>query len=159
MPYLIDGHNLIPKVPGLRLDDLDDEEQLIRLLQRYLQHEPGKTIEVFFDRRAPGARKTQRLGRVKAHFVAPPQDADGAIIARLQALGGAARTWTVVSSDHRVQNAARAAGARVITSEEFARRMRQAETPPIPAEEEKPPDDLSIEEWEALFRRRDKPPL
>ena len=31
MPYLIDGHNLIPKM-GLKLADLDDEMQLIELL-------------------------------------------------------------------------------------------------------------------------------
>ena len=34
MPYLIDGHNLIPKL-GLRLDSLDDEEQLIPRLQEF----------------------------------------------------------------------------------------------------------------------------
>ena len=27
MPYIIDGHNLIPKVSGLSLGDMDDEQQ------------------------------------------------------------------------------------------------------------------------------------
>lgn len=34
MPYLIDGHNLIPKI-GLRLSEPDDELELIRLLQDF----------------------------------------------------------------------------------------------------------------------------
>ena len=29
---VIDGHNLIPKIPGLRLDDPDDEMKLIEKL-------------------------------------------------------------------------------------------------------------------------------
>ena len=28
MPYIIDGHNLIPNVPGLDLNKIDDEIQL-----------------------------------------------------------------------------------------------------------------------------------
>ena len=35
MPYLIDGHNLIPKVAGLSLKAVDDEMQLIELLQEF----------------------------------------------------------------------------------------------------------------------------
>jgi len=37
MPYLIDGHNLIPKIPGLRLDQLDDEQSLFALLDDYFK--------------------------------------------------------------------------------------------------------------------------
>jgi hypothetical protein len=33
MPYIVDGHNLIPKVPGLNLQDMEDELQLVELLQ------------------------------------------------------------------------------------------------------------------------------
>ena len=32
MTYLIDGHNLIPHVAGLSLDQLDDEDGLVALL-------------------------------------------------------------------------------------------------------------------------------
>ena len=34
MPYLIDGHNLIPKL-GLRLDSVDDEMELVAILQEF----------------------------------------------------------------------------------------------------------------------------
>ena len=47
MPYLIDGHNLIPKV-GLRLDSVDDELELIELLQAHGRRSRS-LIEVFFD--------------------------------------------------------------------------------------------------------------
>ncbi len=42
MPYLIDGHNLIPKV-GLRLDSMDDEMDLLAHLQEFSPFEarPG----------------------------------------------------------------------------------------------------------------------
>ncbi|MBP1702274.1 MAG: hypothetical protein H6Q38_1381, partial [Chloroflexi bacterium] len=35
MPYIVDGHNLIPKIPGLSLRAIDDEMQLIELLQEF----------------------------------------------------------------------------------------------------------------------------
>ena len=30
--YVVDGHNLVPKVPGMSLSDPDDETKLISLL-------------------------------------------------------------------------------------------------------------------------------
>lgn len=47
MPYLIDGHNLIGKVPNLRQDDPEDEKQLIEMLQEFCQR-TGKYKEVYF---------------------------------------------------------------------------------------------------------------
>ena len=41
MPVLIDGHNLIAKLPGIHLDDPDDEERLVERLRRY-QARTGK---------------------------------------------------------------------------------------------------------------------
>ena len=34
MPYLIDGHNLIPEI-GLQLDSCDDEPELVKRLNLY----------------------------------------------------------------------------------------------------------------------------
>ena len=47
MPYLIDGHNLIPKL-GLRLDSVDDEMELVAILQEFARLERSQ-IEVYFD--------------------------------------------------------------------------------------------------------------
>lgn len=35
MNYLIDGHNLIARTPGLSLADPDDEAKLVQLLRRW----------------------------------------------------------------------------------------------------------------------------
>jgi len=37
MPYLIDGHNLIPFMHGMSLDQLDDELRLIDFLEAYFR--------------------------------------------------------------------------------------------------------------------------
>jgi len=159
MPYLIDGHNLIPKIPGLSLKDADDEIQLIQLLQAYQHRLRGKKLEVYFDKAAPGTSRTQRYGNIRAHFVRRGS-ADDAIKARLRAIGRGASTWTVVTSDREIQVAARAAHARVVSSEDFARQLLSDRGAPHPATDpgEKPHIDISpndIEEWLRLFSHRD----
>ncbi len=152
MPFLIDGHNLIPHVPGLSLQHIDDEVQLIQRLQAHHQRS-GKKIEVYFDNAPAGYQRTQRFGSVTAHFVRRGSSADEAIRGRLQKLGRAARTWTVVSSDRQVQAAARAALANVVSSENFAVGLAdQAETPPDPgtrAQVDLSPEE--VDEWLRLF--------
>jgi predicted RNA-binding protein with PIN domain len=122
MPYLIDGHNLIPDLPGFSLKYIDDELKLIHLLQEFcrLKH---KQVEVYFDNAPNGFTKTQKLGSVTAHFVPKGQTADTAIQMRLKALGNAAKNWTVVSSDHWVQNRAHESHTRIIDSKTFANQM------------------------------------
>jgi uncharacterized protein len=102
MPYLIDGHNLIPKVPGLNLSDIDDEMELVELLQVFCRRK-RKTAEVYFDQAPPGFSGRRRFGQVTAYFVPQGHSADDAIRQRLKHLGKAARNWAVVSSDHQVQ--------------------------------------------------------
>ncbi len=62
MLILIDGHNLIPKIPGMSLADLDDENQLIPLLQTYCRKRRN-TVEVYFDRAPVGRAGNGALGR------------------------------------------------------------------------------------------------
>lgn len=125
MPYLIDGHNLIPKVPGLSLRAADDEMQLVALLQEFCRRQ-RKQVEVFFDNAPPGGARARVFGPVTARFVRAGQTADQAIYARLQRLGRAARNWTVVSSDRAVQAAARGARSQALSSEEFATFMMES---------------------------------
>jgi predicted RNA-binding protein with PIN domain len=163
MQYLIDGHNLIPKVPGLSLEALDDEQQLIELLQEFCRRRPGRRrgagLEVFFDQAPPGQAGTRRYGMVTAHFVRQGKTADQAIAQRLRRLGKGARNFIVVSSDHQVQNAAHEAHAGVLSSEDFAALLRSGvgENPPGP--ENRP--DVSLEpqelkEWLDLFGADDQ---
>jgi hypothetical protein len=122
MPYLIDGHNLIPKIPGIDLDDIDDEEQLIKLLQQFTRN-TQKKVELYFDQAPPGHPQRKSLGRLSVIFVRQGRTADAAIRKRLKSLQKKAKNWTVVSSDHEVQAAARGAQARVLSADQFSHQL------------------------------------
>jgi len=122
---IIDGHNLVPKIPGMSLDSLDDEHQLITLLNDYCAR-MNKSAEVFFDKAAPGWSGRSRIGRLQVVFVPELSSADNAIIQRLNRAGKSARNLTVVTSDHRIQMEARSKGAAVVKSEDFARELVKA---------------------------------
>ena len=153
MPYLIDGHNLIPKV-GLRLDSMDDEMELVTILQEFARLH-RRQVEVYFDGAPADQAGTHSLGTVKAHFVRVGMTADDAIARRLKKLGRSAKNWTVVSSDRQVQANARAARTVVLSSEEFARQLQQ--TPR--GESSKPAADrkvspAEVDEWLRIFGSR-----
>lgn len=122
MPYLIDGHNLIPKIPGIDLDDIDDEEQLIKLLQQFTRN-TRKKVELYFDQAPPGHPQRKSLGRLSVIFVRQGRTADDAIRKRLKSLQKKAKNWIVVSSDHEVQAAARGAQARVLSAAQFSHQL------------------------------------
>jgi predicted RNA-binding protein with PIN domain len=153
MPLLIDGHNLIPKIPGLSLDALDDEQQLIEMLQEYCRLQ-RKQAEVFFDQASPGGARAHNFGLVTARFVRQGSTADQAIRQRLYRLGRSARNWTVVSSDQAIQAETRAAQARLLSSEEFAAMLVRvlrgdATKNEQPGNEEISPEEL--QDWLGLF--------
>lgn len=156
MPYLIDGHNLIPKIPGLRLGSVDDEMQLVVLLQDFCRLS-RKQVEVYFDQAAPGQSGKRSLGMVRAHFVPSGRTADQAIQQRLNKLSRSARNWTVVSSDRSVQLSARQAGAQVLASEAFAALIRDTLKQDHSANQDKSDRNLTpeeVEEWLDLFHPR-----
>lgn len=152
MPYLIDGHNLIPKL-GLRLDSVDDEMELIAILQEFCRVE-HKQVEVFFDGAPTPHAGTRKLGPVTAHFVRLGTSADNAIRKRLQILRKSARNWTVVSSDRQVQTEAHAALAEVVSSDSFAMILRQARNSAPKPNSERKLSQKEIDEWLKLFEER-----
>jgi predicted RNA-binding protein with PIN domain len=150
MPYLIDGHNLIPKL-GLRLEDPDDEMELTRILQEFarIKRQP---VEVYFDGAPPRGAGTRKIGTVKAHFIRRGQTADSAIRARVDAMGGAAKNWTVVSSDREVQGWVKSRRARCLSSEEFVNLVRTTLIPSAHGHlEDKAPSAQEVEDWLRLF--------
>jgi predicted RNA-binding protein with PIN domain len=149
MPYLIDGHNLIGRFPGLSLADPEDERKLLEALEVFARFSRRKAV-VFFDRGQSGSKPQFLAGRmITAHFVPPPRPADDAILEFLRGRKDA-QHYTVVSSDSEVRNRARRAGAKVVSSEEFARRMLALLQR---GEKEKPSEEpKDIEEWLRLFR-------
>ena len=152
MPYIIDGHNLIPKIPGMSLQDIDDEIQLVNLLQEFCRIR-RKQVEVYFDNAPPGSVGARNYGRVVARFVRQGRTADQAIQMKLKRLGGEARNWTVVSSDGEVQANARAVRAKILTAEVFAQQVFEALGDTADSYLE-PESDLSpeeVEDWMQIF--------
>ncbi len=156
MPTLIDGHNLVPKM-GLSLASFDDELQLAERLSEYCRFSRKTGLEVYFDNAPEGYPTTRRMGLITAHFVRRPQIADEAIRLRLKKLGKAAKNWSVVSSDHRVQAEARNAGAKVISSDEFAATVISTlrAGPPI-SENKNALAPGEVDEWLKIFSERGK---
>jgi len=154
MPYLIDGHNLIPHVRGLSLAQLDDEQALITRLEAYFQR-ARKQAEVYFDRAQIGGAD-QRCAFLQVHFVRAPAIADTAILRHLRRLGGEARNWVVVSSDGEVRRGALKAGARAMSSAAFAKLLEK------PAEEQAAEaadathaaENNDLAGWLELFKRK-----
>ena len=127
MPYLIDGHNLIPYIPGLSLKDMDDEIALIKLLQSFSRQHKTK-VEVYFDQ-APATRAGSRsFGSVKAYFVRQDSTADKAMINRLSRMGKDAKNWTVVTSDREILVEAKSAHSQILKSAEFALELRSVKS-------------------------------
>jgi hypothetical protein len=151
MPFLIDGHNLIGRLPDIRLDDPDDEVKLVLCLRRFCAR-TGKRAVVVFDHGLPGGVSTSLSGGgVQVVFASAGRTADGILCERIRRWRNPTG-WAVVTSDRRVIDVARAKGARVMRAEAFARQLA------LPAEgegPEKPDAHLSADEvaaWMALFR-------
>jgi predicted RNA-binding protein with PIN domain len=155
MPFLIDGHNLIPKL-GLRLDFIDDEMELITLLQEYCRVRHTQ-VEVYFDGAPAGQTGLHKSGRVTAHFISKASSADAAIEARLTLMKKTVKNWTVVSSDNRIKRAAGALHARILSSEDFSREMKKALSKIGEDRDEGIKLNTSeVDEWIKLFEKRGK---
>jgi hypothetical protein len=155
MSWIVDGHNLIPNLPGMSLSMPDDEEQLIKLLIEY-SRVVRKNLIVYFDNAPSGIARIQRFGYVSAHFVREGSSADAAIRAKLRQLGRGARNWVVVSSDREIQREVKLAGASAISSEEFARSIfitlnDLSNISDVSLEEY--PNEAEVKHWLELFTR------
>lgn len=152
MPYLIDGHNLIPKM-GLRLDSPDDEAELIAILQEFCRLE-RRQVEVYFDGAPAPHAGTRKFGSVTAHFVPLGTTADNAIRARLQKMGRTAKNWTVVSSDRQVQADARAAQAEIMSSDAFVGNLKYARNYAPKPTNDKKLSTREVDDWLKIFEER-----
>jgi predicted RNA-binding protein with PIN domain len=151
---LIDGHNLIGRLPGLQLSDPDDEARLVALLKRYRSRH-RRDIVVVFDGGPLAGRSRELSGAgVEVLFARAGRPADGVLKERLRAARNP-QQLTLVSSDNDVARVARACRAQVVASQDFAARLL-AEVGPgqslrDAADAALGPDE--IREWEELFRR------
>jgi predicted RNA-binding protein with PIN domain len=134
--FVVDGHNLIPKIPGIRLEDLEDENRLIDILNEFCRLGRAQ-VEVFFDGAPNPAAPKKKSGLTHAHFIRKGLSADDAIIDYVRNQQKPNFQLTVVSSDHRVQFSVKTTGAITMTSEAFAAEMQRVFTSPTALQEQK----------------------
>jgi len=149
---LIDGHNLIGKLPDLRLDDPQDEQKLVARLQPVAQN-LRKPITVVFDPGllyAPPQRSP--AGLVRVLYASQGQTADRVIVGIVRK-ARRPQEVTVVTSDRELTSLVRAEGAQVLTSEAFVAQMRPP-APELSEEEERAEVHISkgeVDAWLAEF--------
>ena len=158
MPYLIDGHNLIPKF-GISLGAEDDEDQLMQILNTYARFTRKGQMEIYFDKAATGTIERKIPSFLKVHFVKTGKTADEAIINRARSLDKAVRNWIVVSSDRYVQRECRNMGASVVTSDQFVSQVRAELAKPHtePNMDEKL-SEAEVDAWMDLFNKNNPRP-
>ncbi len=163
MPLLIDGHNLIGKLPDLHLSDPNDEDKLIARLKQYVAR-TGKRVTVVFDPPKQSewfAWSDDRYDyrNLKVIFVTMGRTADH-VIRELIASERDRSGLIVVTSDAAVANFARQCGVpapNVRKSEDFAKEMQVAMSAPAPAE--KPVvSRAEVDEWLKVFKEPEAAP-
>lgn len=158
MPILIDGHNLIGRLPDISLDDPHDEAKLTARLRTYAAR-TRQRITVVFDRGLPGGHSALSGGGVEVVFAPSGRTADAILCERIRRARHP-RRLTVVTSDREVVAAAQSRRAQVVRSDTFAhmlnasRDKRQASGLDEASDEEldKPKGQLSAEEVEAWLK-------
>jgi predicted RNA-binding protein with PIN domain len=131
MRWLVDGYNVIRQDPDLKAREAESLEAgrraLVHLIARARRALQDEFTVIFDGARVGGATPT--AGRIRVVFSRPPLTADDELtrLAR-QLRSGAA----VVSSDRKIQDAARRAGCAVLTAEQFLDALDFPEGSPEP---------------------------
>jgi len=158
MQWLIDGHNLIGQMPGLRLDDPHDEEKLLEHMRSY-RARTGHHLTVVFDSgQTYHSAQTKKQGGITVQFAPSGKTADQIIMRRLRKVKNPQATM-VVSSDRAVQRAAQQAGVRILDAKAFAQQLLQQDSAGQGQDEGSRADvNLSpneVDEWLNLFNQSD----
>jgi len=156
MRVLVDGHNLIGRMPNISLSDPDDEAQLVSRLRKYAAR-TGRRLTVVFDAGLPGGPSRQLSGGgVEVIFAPTGRPADPIIVQRIrQARDPGA--WLVVSSDQDILKAAAQRRVRTQRSEEFATQLGLTQSLEVSPEGDPRQDSLSEAEVEAWLREFGRP--
>lgn len=122
---VIDGYNLIPKIPGLAGLSLEEaRSKLTTRLAQYRTLKPNKITVVFDGRSSLGEFATGYQERgIHVIFSAHPQTADDVIIDRIDK---EKNQLIVVSSDQMILKEAQRQGSAFLSSEEFYQKMQNA---------------------------------
>ncbi len=155
MHFLIDGHNLIAKMPGISLSDPDAEAQLILRLRRWVAANPTRRVTVYFDGGLPGGRAPHLSAtRLEVVFASSGQPADDLLLRHIRRLKNPPE-YTLVSSDRKIIAAAEKRRVPVLLSEDFAPELAEeaAAAPPPPREVVEKPllNEAEVAAWMELF--------
>ena len=170
MHYLIDGHNLIAKLPDIDLSDPDDEIQLILKLRQWTAVSPKRVVTVYFDGGIPGGHSVNLSNsQVKVIFVSQGKTADALLIARINRVKNPPE-YRLVTSDQQIINAASKHKMKHLRSEKFAMRLgrdKEERSLPGPTITDDDPviSDAEVAQWldlfgpvdEKAFKKRPKP--
>jgi predicted RNA-binding protein with PIN domain len=163
MHYIIDGHNLIGKMPDISLKDPNDEIKLTMRIKSWVAESKKRQVTLFFDGGIQGSHQNRLSGRnMKVIFAPSGRTADSLIISQMRKLKNP-REYTLVTSDREIIGHAKSLRIRSLLSEEFIERMgfvfkEKPEKAPKVEKEAKPdkPDaskisDAEVQEWLDLF--------
>ncbi|NJN53674.1 MAG: NYN domain-containing protein [Anaerolineae bacterium] len=155
MHYLIDGHNLIAKMPDISLSDPDDEVQLILRLRSWAARSKKRQITLFFDGGIPGGKNVHlSTPQVRVVFSSTGQTADALIIGRIHRLKNPPE-YLLVSSDQQIIAAANGRKLPYLTSDKFAQQLagQWQDSVPGPTITDDSPvvSDAEVADWLAAF--------
>lgn len=156
MHYLIDGHNLVAKLPDIDLSDPDDEVQLVLKLRQWTAVSPKRVVTVYFDGGIPGGHNVNLSNsQVKVIFVSQGKTADSLLIARINRVNNPPE-YTLVTSDQEIIAAATRRKMKYLRSEQFATRLgrdKAERTLPDPTISDDDPiiSDAEVAQWLDLF--------
>jgi predicted RNA-binding protein with PIN domain len=126
MNYLIDGHNLIGKLPDIDLRDPDDEAKLVLKLLNWSAVGKNRRVIVVFDGGVPGQQWVNfKSDRIKAVFVPQGQSADSWLIRFMRQQVKNPQEFTLVSSDNAIIKVAEGRRISHIRSELFAAQVAE----------------------------------
>lgn len=156
MGLLIDGHNLIARLPDIDLADPEDEAKLVAKLKRWAAADRKRKATVIFDAGLPGGRDPSLSNSsITVIFAVGGVSADSLIINRIRKARDVA-ALIVVTSDQAIVAVAQQRKMRVLRSEEFAQVLAAADARVQrrdPADDEPDPrlSPNELQEWLELF--------
>lgn len=152
---IIDGHNLIPKIPGINLSQMDDETRLMEVLSEFARRTRVK-MEVFFDGAPPAQAHQTKGGLIHVHFIRKSSSADEAITQFLRSHQNERDGMTLITSDNRILQEAKLLGFNMMRSEVFSNELTKILNSPFAQDEvsDRALNQAEIDEWMRLFSKK-----
>lgn len=147
---ILDGHNLIGRMPGLSLSDEEGGREVVLRRVGARKGSGREAVVVVFDGNRPGAPHEGRFGGLRVVYSPAGRSADDEILRRLAQ--GNPLSATVVTSDRALGAKARSLGATVESCEAFLAKIAPLPRSAVEVKPEAGPGE--VEAWLEVFRAR-----